>query len=188
MSDNKVFYAASLCTAASFVALVLRWQRSRSRLPYPPGPKGYPLIGSAFDVPQDTPIWKTFISIAQNHNTDVLHVKMFSTDFIVLNSSEAISDLLEKRSSIYSDRPRVPMRELMDVYSWNLVARWYGTKWRKGRRLFHEFFNVKAVANFDDYQRKHAYRLISRLSQTPEDFLAHAQLVTGALIMEITTV
>ena len=33
-------------------------------------------------------------------------MKLFSTDFIVLTSSEAISDLLEKRSSIYSDRVR----------------------------------------------------------------------------------
>ena len=31
-------------------------------------------------------------------------MKLFSTDFIVLNSSEAISDLLDKRSSVYSDR------------------------------------------------------------------------------------
>ena len=64
----------------------------------------------------------------------------------------------------------------MDIYSWNLVALQYGSKWRKGRRLFHEFFNMKAVTNFDDYQRKHTYRFISCLSQTPEDFLAHAQL------------
>ena len=52
----------------------------------------------------------------------------------------------------------------------------YGNKWKRGRRLFHEFFNVKEVTNFDDYQRKHARRFISRLSQTPEDFLAHSQL------------
>ena len=64
----------------------------------------------------------------------------------------------------------------MDAYSWNMVALWYGTEWRKGRRLFHEFFNMKAVTKFDDCQRKHAYRFLSHLSQTPEDFLAHAQL------------
>ena len=68
MSDNRVGYAASLCTAALFAALVLRW-RNDSRLPYPPGPRGYPLIGSVLDIPRDTPIWKAFISIAQKHST-----------------------------------------------------------------------------------------------------------------------
>ena len=71
----------------------------------------------------------------------------------------------------------------MGTYSWNLVALQYGSKWRKGRRLFHEFFNMKATTNFDNYQRKHAYRFISRLSQTPEDFLAHAQLYTFPRIL-----
>ena len=69
MSDNKVLYAASLCAGASFAALVLRWRRNGGRLPYPPGPKGYPLIGSALDIPRDTPIWKAFISMAQKHST-----------------------------------------------------------------------------------------------------------------------
>ena len=64
----------------------------------------------------------------------------------------------------------------MDAYSWSVPILLYGSKWKRGRRLFYEFFNVKAVDSFDDYQRKHARRFISRLSQTPEDFLAHSQL------------
>ena len=39
-------------------------------------------------------------------DTDVLYIKLFSKNFVVLNSSEAISDLLDKRSTIYSDRVR----------------------------------------------------------------------------------
>lgn len=69
MSDNKVLHAASLCAAATFVVLVLGWQRNRVRLPYPPGPRGYPFIGSALDIPQDTPIWKAFLSTAQMYST-----------------------------------------------------------------------------------------------------------------------
>ena len=69
MSDNRVLYTASLCAAASLVALVMRCKYNSSQLPYPPGPRGYPLIGSALDIPRDTPIWKAFISIAQKHST-----------------------------------------------------------------------------------------------------------------------
>ena len=36
--------------------------------------------------------------------TDVLYMKLLSKGMIVLNSSEAIDDLMEKRSNIYSDR------------------------------------------------------------------------------------
>ena len=96
----------------------------------------------------------------------------------------------------------------MGMYSWGLVSLVkYGGPWRRGRRLFHEFFNAKAVTAFDDHQHKYAHRFLSRLAQTPDEFLGHARLcvslqttsswahsrltlilpsVTGALIIEIT--
>ena len=47
---------------------------------------------------------------------------MYSTDFIVLTSSEAISDLLGKHSSIYSDRVShlfiPPARLFSLMHSW----------------------------------------------------------------------
>jgi hypothetical protein len=36
--------------------------------------------------------------------TDVMYLKLLTTDFVVLNSTEAITDLPEKRSNIYCDR------------------------------------------------------------------------------------
>ena len=65
MSDYKVLYVASLCAAAF---LVMRYKHNSSRLPYPPGPRGYPLIGSVLAIPRDIPIWKAFLSIAQKHS------------------------------------------------------------------------------------------------------------------------
>jgi hypothetical protein len=37
-------------------------------------------------------------------DTDVLYLRLLTTDFVVLNSTEAITDLPEKRSNIYCDR------------------------------------------------------------------------------------
>ena len=65
MINKEALLAASLCAAVS-LALIRKWQKNRSRPPYPPGPKGYPLIGNVLDVPQDIPAWKTFITLAQN--------------------------------------------------------------------------------------------------------------------------
>ena len=37
-------------------------------------------------------------------DTDVLYLRLLATDVVVLNTSEVISDLCEKRSNIYCDR------------------------------------------------------------------------------------
>lgn len=44
---------------AVVVALVVRTRLGRSKLPYPPGPKGYPLIGNILDIPPGQE-WKTY--------------------------------------------------------------------------------------------------------------------------------
>ena len=38
-----------------------------------------------------------------------MHLSIFGTSYIILSSRKAISELLDKRGAIYSDRPRIPM-------------------------------------------------------------------------------
>ena len=42
-------------------------------------------------------------------DTDVLHLTVITTDYVVLGSAKAISGLAGKRSNMYSDRVRYPM-------------------------------------------------------------------------------
>jgi len=111
-----------LAIAASLI-FVQRRRRS-ARPPYPPGPKGYPVIGNVLDIPQDVPLWKALMSMVENYSewfvfaahvcgltlvytdSDVLYLNLLGADHIMLNSSEAISDLSDKRSAIYSGRVR----------------------------------------------------------------------------------
>jgi len=93
----------------------------------------------------------------------------------------------------------------MDVYSWDFNMFDYGSQLRRCHRLFHEFLGASAVSRFDNYLNKHTCRFLSRLAETPDDFLGHVKLsvllclvvivcpaltfdpsVTGALIMEMT--
>lgn len=68
--------------------------------------------------------------------------------------------------------PRLSMGHL----SWNVGIMEHGNLWKSSRRLFHEFLNARAVTNFDRYQRKHAYRFLLHLTESPNDFLDHTEL------------
>lgn len=43
------------------------------------------------------------------HVGDIISFTVFGQVIVVLNSAEAATDLLVKKSSIYSDRPELPM-------------------------------------------------------------------------------
>lgn len=124
---------------------VLRGKRSNN-LPFPPGPKGHPLIGNIYDIPRHY-AWLTYHKWARTYG-NILHVRTFGADTIILNSLEASIELLDKRSSDYSDRPRmvgtfsaqiitdtitktsqVMADELMD-WDWDFAHMPYTDRWR----------------------------------------------------------
>jgi hypothetical protein len=47
---------------------------------------------------------------------DVIHVKIFAQSMVILHSLQAARDLLDKRSSIYSDRPRFVLLSELYVF------------------------------------------------------------------------
>ena len=72
-------------------------------------------------VSLDRPLLDTTnLKVLPTQDTDVLYLKLLTTDFIVLNSTEAITDLCEKRSNIYCDR----VSPLGDKVSFSLMCTW----------------------------------------------------------------
>lgn len=49
----------TLCLYFAGLAIVRYSRRKSERLPYPPGPKGYPMIGSLLEAPTERP-WLTY--------------------------------------------------------------------------------------------------------------------------------
>ena len=71
----------------------------------PPGPKGVPLLGLIRNVPHQYS-WLTYADWAKKYG-DVFCFKAFGRPVVVLSSIKAATDLFEKRSTIYSGRPRM---------------------------------------------------------------------------------
>lgn len=112
----------ALFTVGVLVYHLVKWLISRPRLPLPPGPPGYPIIGNILDVPS-TFQWIAYHDWSRQYRTlhefdfsfvkiftmsflesDIVYANMAGTSIVVINSIDAANDLLQKRSTIYSSR------------------------------------------------------------------------------------
>ncbi|CEL59153.1 O-methylsterigmatocystin oxidoreductase OS=Aspergillus flavus (strain ATCC 200026 / FGSC A1120 / NRRL 3357 / JCM 12722 / SRRC 167) GN=ordA PE=2 SV=1 [Rhizoctonia solani AG-1 IB] len=136
----------------------------RPKVRHPPSPKSLPLVGNLFSVPQGEE-HVTFAKIGKQLDSDIVYLEILGQKIIVLNSAEAASDLLDKRSALYSDRPCIPMVSdplLMD-WSKTVTLAGYGDVWRNYRRIMNNWLNRRDVVQFGVLQERQARLLLKRL-------------------------
>ncbi|KAM6501237.1 Cytochrome P450 [Amanita muscaria] len=155
----------------------------RQRVPYPPGPKGLPLIGNLLDIPTFKG-WLAYMKMGKELSSDILHFSAFGNHIIVLNSLEDSVELLEKRASIYSDRPYAPVLDLMG-WTWFLPLLPYGDIWRHTRRIFHQRFRKDVAHHFQPLQLKKVKELLLSLHSAMDEPIPHFQTIGGAINMQI---
>ncbi|PIL25684.1 cytochrome P450 [Ganoderma sinense ZZ0214-1] len=178
MFDPVLF--ALLVVSSLAVSVVLR-QRRRS---LPPGPKGLPIVGNIFDVPKEFE-WLAYERWGKELRSDVIYVNLAGTPVIVVNSAEAAHELFEKKSSVYSDRVRLPMLNELVGCNWHFVFMGYGDDWRERRRVFHQFFHPNAAVAYRPRELKVARELLQRLLESPDDFMVHLRHMAGSLILGV---
>ncbi|KXN92110.1 O-methylsterigmatocystin oxidoreductase [Leucoagaricus sp. SymC.cos] len=177
--------------AGSTLALWLHqfWMKKRRNsnisglgcLPYPPGPKGYPLVGAMFDLHQEK-LWLVYDQWFKKYG-DMVYFEVMGQPFLILGSLKRTTELFDKRSNKYSDRPRFPMLVEMMGFGFAMATIPYGQWWRRHRRTFHQHFNSNRV-----YNTFSIILTIHHLNQKKKqiNLLVHSGSLFAAIVMNIS--
>ncbi|KAJ7595334.1 cytochrome P450 [Mycena floridula] len=160
---------------------LLSLRRSRSKLPLPPGPTGSWLFGIKDQLPTSEP-WKTYAQWGNHFEESVISFKIYNRRVIVLNDVSSIRNLLDKRASIYSDRPKSWMTELCARGNTVFNISSLGARHKQYRRL------IQTGLRPHDYSpviKEQVETLVQGLIASPKDFEAHFRRSTAAVIMKV---
>ncbi|KAJ6535167.1 cytochrome P450 [Mycena capillaripes] len=123
---------------AGIAILLYLWSSRIERRPLPPGPPKDPFIGHLRYMPTAQASF-VFHEWAETYG-DVMHLQVLGKSMIVLDTLQVAVDLLDKKGSIYSDRPPLPLYEFR-----------------------------QRCAEFEPMQTQEAHRLVRNLLASPKE-------------------
>ncbi|KAH9942706.1 cytochrome P450 [Amylocystis lapponica] len=179
----KIYYTVISLLLPSLV-LALLFSRRRSQPPLPPGPSGWPIIGNALQMPTGHE-WLTFARWSRQYG-DVIYVSAFDQATVVLNTLEAITDLLDRKNAIYSDRPRLLMAGEMMGYANFLPLSPHGTRHREGRKLLSNALSARKIQEGSHEHEIQSQKLLFNLLTSPAEFHSHLRCFVAAIVFRLS--
>ena len=118
-----------------FFVLFTYVQMLRQRATLPPGPFPWPIVGNVLQLSKSKP-WLQYKAWSRANGNSMLTVWIGRTPTIICNDAWSASDLMEKRSSIYSSRPRyIVFGDITGQSTDNQVLLPYNDHWRLQRKI-----------------------------------------------------
>ncbi|KAF8884131.1 cytochrome P450 [Infundibulicybe gibba] len=182
---ESIYPLAFGITILTFPLLYL-WRGSLGkRPPLPPSPPADSLFGHLRMVTAKNPElvaheWaREFVE-----RRGIFHMRIFGQPVIVLNSAKIAIDLLERRSLIYSTRPRCVVWELM---GWIPTTTFLpiGEQFKNHRKMYQRYFSGSQSQEYQPIQREEARFLTENLSRDPGDYDKYLRRFAASIIMRI---
>ncbi|KIK55702.1 hypothetical protein GYMLUDRAFT_230770 [Collybiopsis luxurians FD-317 M1] len=122
--------------------------RTKNSHPLPPGPKRLPLVGNLLKLPYKGQVWLEYSEMCQKYGSDIIYFSGFGNSILIVNSTKVVSDLFERRSSIYSSRPQAVMLGELMGFGDSLPFRAYDEGWKIQRKLINKALQPNDVSRF----------------------------------------
>ncbi|KZV85441.1 cytochrome P450 [Exidia glandulosa HHB12029] len=129
--------------------------------------------------------WKTYAKWSKEFG-DVIYLNVLGRSLVILSSFQAVTDLLSKRASIYSDRPVLWMYgKLMNRESAAFNVGSDDRRFKVYRRILQGSLNPRASRDYWPIQEHETHVMLQRVLQQPDNYEYSVRRNTVAVIMRI---
>lgn len=183
-AEPSTIYTLAIVGILALIKLSMTYLTDPRRKKLPPGPSGLPLLGNFADMADSEKVRKKVASWAQKYG-ELVYTRIAEVDYVWLSSPGAVKDLMDKKSAIYSSRPRMPFA--MDVASGGKrqLLMPYSNEWRNIRKYSHQLLNLNASKAYQPIQDYESLQTMYDIMNNPAEFYKHNQRYSASVIMTI---
>ncbi|KAI9443640.1 cytochrome P450, partial [Lactarius indigo] len=172
----------AVATLLGFILWLIARRAQRAFRNLPPGPKGLPIVGDILHIGD-----RDWLMSSQRRDEygEMMYVSALGRGVLVINSPRIAVDLLEKRSSIYSNRRHYISAGDFSTRNLMFTLMPYGDLLRRFRRVAAEGFSKSAVRHFHPIQGREALMLALSLMKNPSTLRKHFQRHTWSVMLSV---
>ncbi|PFH49406.1 hypothetical protein AMATHDRAFT_147746 [Amanita thiersii Skay4041] len=177
--------AIQLAIVIAILGICIRlYSISAPRQHLPPGPPSKIFSGNVHQIPKSE-YWRTYQQWSQLYGP-IIFFRTFSRRFVVLNTFKSAADLLDSRSSLYSDRPPAWMQS-------ELVGRKFTVfnissqhpRFKIYRKLLHKGLSARAIQDYRSLIQDQSQKLLRSLADAKGYFVPYLRQNAGAIILRL---
>ncbi|RAH67093.1 cytochrome P450 [Aspergillus aculeatinus CBS 121060] len=177
----KTLYAIVFAVFLSGVWTLSKIGRRPKALP--PGPPTLPILGNLHQIPSQKSHLK-FERWSREYGP-IYSLVLGTRPVIVLNSAQAVKDLLDRRGAIYSSRPESYMAQAVLSGGLRVLFMDDGSMWKTVRQLAHRILNVAAARTYVPYQDLENRAMLKSMLEAPAQFINHIRRYSGSLTTQM---
>jgi cytochrome P450 len=163
---------------AAFIGYLLFSEYRRNK-GLPPGPPRLPLIGNLHQAPTEVP-WRKYQEWTKQYGP-IFSLQFGLSTVIMLGTHESAHELLDKRSGIYSSRPRLVMAGECVTKGLHVLLQPYGGRWRAQQRVQASCLNIRVSQTYKPVQDLESKQLVFELL-TDNNFAERFHRYTASLM------
>ncbi|KAL4939604.1 hypothetical protein BDV06DRAFT_230926 [Aspergillus oleicola] len=186
LSQYLLSHPPTLLTVIGVLVLVITYLRRDTRLLSIPGPKSSPITGVGYKLPPRAPI--LFRKWAQQYG-DIFRLRVGWYNWVVINTPEAISEILEKQSAKTSSKAPSPMGHDVVTGGNRMPTMPYGKSWRNLRSIIRQITTVPITGSFvpsQEFEAKQLFFDLGTNNENQRDFYQHMRRYAFSIIMTNT--
>lgn len=183
-----MFPSPSLVTVYTVVTLLAffytTFWRHKLKAPQLPGPPSLPFVGNLLQIPK-TGAHRRFSEWAKTYG-GLFRLKLGPAWAIVVTDRRLAKELLDNKSSLYSQRPSSYVSHDLITKGDHLLVMKYGPLWRSFRRIMHQFF-MESMCDKQHIQLVEAEQvhMMRDFLLVPEKHMVHTKRTSNSIIMSL---
>jgi len=185
-SDYLILEVVLACSGLFLLKKTL-FSSKQQHPPLPPGPKRKAFIGNLLDLPK--PGEQEWVHWTKHKDLygPMSSISIFGQHIVVINEMKLAFEMLDKKSSLFSDRPVLQFAGVMCGYDRALAMITYGERFRALRKYMHQYIGTpSAMVAHHPLQEIETRHFLRRLMAEPDKLHDKIRTATGSIILKMS--